>query len=482
MYSYYLETHVNKIIENAAARLDDFARLRDLGLVEKNGDFFPSGVHYPPITKYPLVTEEELFAGYTLPSDGLFDIYVHIPFCLQRCLFCHYPLKLGTNQDQEKDRYLAALDREMALYRARLGVDRFVARSILVGGGTPTFISPNQLRFFFKSLKANVEIPEGTQFSYDVDPNTLLGEEGRERLEIMKENGVNRLTIGIQSLDDEILHLMNRHHSAQEAIESIRVSQEMGFQINIEFIFGYLGQTLENWIEVVEKSVTLDVEEIQFYRLKVDAYGDYQGPIKNIKSKHPEKIPTFNETLLMKQCAIDILAQHGYHENLRRVFTRKPEHYSHYAHNQCCKLYDEVGFGLATFSSLRDRFVLNTQYFDEYYSMIENGNLPVNRGLVRNHEEQVRWATILPLKNRSIRKRDFYRATGESIEGKFVEKFSKLKKYGLIEESEKEIKLTKLGCFFADEVVQQFHSPKFLPFPEENYVYGPLHPADSNQI
>ncbi|MEQ1638150.1 MAG: coproporphyrinogen-III oxidase family protein [Methylococcales bacterium] len=460
---------------NVEQRLNDFAEMRDLGLIQKQGDFYPS-VHYPPITMYPEITEDELFAGYTLPSDGLFDVYVHIPFCLTRCLFCHYPLKLGKEQGPEKDKYLSSLDKEMALYCKRLGVDRIRARSILVGGGTPTFLTCEQMQRFFKSLHLHVDIPEGTQFSYDVDPNTLLGEEGRERMQIMKDNGVNRLTIGLQSLDDNILRLMNRHHNAEQAIESIKVSQDMGFQVNIEFIFGYPGQTLEGWNKVVEKAVTLNVEEIQFYRLKVEAYGDHQGPIKNIKEKHPEKVPTNEEAIMMKQAAIDILAQHGYHENLRRVFTRKPEHYSHYAHNQCCMLYDEVGFGLTAFSSLRDRFALNTQDFQEYYALIESGKLPINRGLVRSREEQLRWAIVLPLKNRTVRKRDYLRATGEPLEGKFAEKFALLKKYGLVEENEKEIGLTKLGCFFADEVAQQFHSPDFVPFPESSYEMGPLSP------
>src|SRR5208337_174530 len=98
------------------------------------GDFFPS-VHYPPITMYSPITEEALFRTYTVPDDGLFDIYAHIPFCQQRCLFCHYPVKLGKGREAEKDTYLAAMEKEMDIYMRRLGVDRIHARSILVGGG-----------------------------------------------------------------------------------------------------------------------------------------------------------------------------------------------------------------------------------------------------------------------------------------------------------------------------------------------------------
>lgn len=124
---------MNMPLKNSQTRIADFLRLRELGLLEKSGDFFPS-VHYPPITMYPETSDDALFAGYTPPADGLFDVYIHIPFCLQRCLFCHYPVKLGNDQVREKDRYLSAMDKEMALYCARLGLDRVTVRSILVGG------------------------------------------------------------------------------------------------------------------------------------------------------------------------------------------------------------------------------------------------------------------------------------------------------------------------------------------------------------
>jgi oxygen-independent coproporphyrinogen-3 oxidase len=144
-------------------------------------------------------------------------------------------------------------------------------------------------------------------------------------------------------------------------------------------------------------------------------------------------------------------------------------------------LQDEVGFGLATFSSLRDRFVLTTSNFDEYYSKIEAGHLPLNRGLVRNQEELVRWATVLPLKNRTIRKRDFTRITGMMFEQVFREKIERLIDAGLVTETDRSVSLTELGRFFADEVVQQFFAPKHLPFPQEDYASGPLHPVlDSN--
>jgi len=475
---------LDELISRSRLRLNDLDRLRELGIVAKGADFSPSGVHYPPITKYSPISEDEMFAGYRMPPDGRLDVYAHIPFCKTRCTFCHYPLKLGPKMVEEKDRYLAALEKEMDLYLRRLGIDRIKPRSILVGGGTPTFLTPVQFRRFLESFNKRVDLLASSQFSYDVDPNTLIGPDGEERLRMMRDFGVHRLTIGIQSLNPEVLRLMNRHHGRNEALEAIEASKKAGFQVNIEFIFGYPGQTLENWAEVVDEACRLDVEEIQLYRLKVEAYGDYQGPIKQVLEKKKQPVPTNEDAIVMKQLAIEILDQHGYREEiLRRVFTRHPEHYSHYAHNQCCRLVDEVGFGLTAFSSLVDRFVLNTADFDEYYAKIEAGQLPVNRGLVRSKEDLARWAVVLPLKNRTIRERDFQRVTGGiSLKDVFPEKMRLLKEAGLVTDTKWGVTLTTLGRFFADETVQQFFEPDHLPFPADDYMPGPLHPLNNNQL
>jgi oxygen-independent coproporphyrinogen-3 oxidase len=263
-------------------------------------------------------------------------------------------------------------------------------------------------------------------------------------------------------------------------MDSIYNCKEFGFQVNIEFIFGHPGMTVENWKQVMEKAVTMPVEEIQLYRLKVKSYGDLQGNIIKLREKDAAVIPSFEETMTMKQVAIDILKEHGYLENLRRVYSKEKKHFSHYAYNQCCNLYDQVGFGLTAFGSFRDRFALNTQDFAEYYALIEAGRLPLNRGYIRDREQQLRWSMVLPLKNRDIRKADFVKINGIPLNQVFRKKIAKLKEFGLLEETEQVIRLTEIGAFVADEVVEQFNANEFMPFPPESFADGPLHPYADN--
>lgn len=459
-----------------------FARIEELqrkGLLCKDGDFVPS-VHYPPITRYPDTGQDAILEDYKMPEDGMTDLYVHFPFCEQRCIYCHYPGLLGPQQE-EKAKYVGYLEREMDIYLERFGIQKLKPRSILIGGGTPTYLPPALLEKFLKFFHNKVDFAGCRQFNYDLDPNSLLGSEGKERMELMKAYGVTRLTIGIQSLNDEVLKIMNRGHDAKQAAEAVCLAKDMGFDVNIEFIYGHPGETFENWADVIEEAVQLPADEIQLYRLKVQAYGDLQGAIiRNRKESGRVPIPDFKETMMMKQAAMDVLASYGYHENLRRVYSRQRKIFSHYAYNQCCNLYDQVGFGLTAFSSLRDRFTLNTQYFPEYYRLIDEGILPINRGYKRDEEQQARWAIILPLKNRNVRKKDYRRITGLDLDSVFKKKKECLVQEGLLMDTEEMLTLTELGKFVADEVAEQFNALEFIPFSESNYEDGPLNPYRHN--
>jgi len=455
-------------------KIQKYVELQQAGLICLDDQFFPS-VHYPPITMYSAITENALFETYLPPAGRLFDVYVHIPFCLRHCIFCHYPIRIDAS-DLDKDYYLKKISEEINLYTTRLGVKNIRARSVLIGGGTPTLLTPAQLKKFLEGLSLKIDMSSCDQFCCDVDPTTLLGPDGQERMEIMRSFGVNRLTLGAQSFDDIILNRMNRPHTAQEALKAVENIKRFGFKLNLEFIFGYPGQSLESWISTISQAIALTPEEIQLYQLKIIPYGDFSGRIKVSFEKKADDFCPMALTLAMKQTAISMLAQNGYQENIGRVFTKKPEDFSHYADNQCCGLLDQVGFGLTAFSSLRDRFALNTLDFNEYYSFIDAGKLPINRGLVRTKDDQQRWSLILPLKNRKVYKKYYRDLNGISLNEVFAEKIARLKEYGLLYEDEKILSLTPLGRFFANEVCHQFHHPRYMPFPEAAYAAGPLNP------
>ncbi len=462
-------------INQSTPRWEEFKRFQELGLIPVHGDFSPAGVHYPPITNYLPTTQEEAYQNYTETNPSEFDVYVHIPFCHKRCLFCHYPSHYNCG-DSEKDTYLDALEKEMQNWLSFRGIERIKSRSILMGGGTPTDLSPEQLKRFLTFFTKYVDISHCPQFNYDVDPSTLVGEKGLERLRIIKDFNGDRLTIGVQSLNDDVLRKMNRSHNSAIAKESIENCLKMGFKVNIEFIYGHPGETLDNWIDVIDEACNLGVDEIQLYRLKIEPYGDQEGTIKKFASYRPEELISVEDTIRMKEISNLILADHGYSENLRRVFTKDKRNLSIYAYNQCCRLRDQVGFGISAFSSLNDRFLINTPSFEEYYQRIASGQLGVNRALLRNPLQQILWSIILPLKNYYIDKNLFKKINGVDLSTVFQDKFNLLKQYGLVTESENRMELTPTGAFYSDELVHIFYENQHQSFPPEDFNPGVLNP------
>ena len=138
---------VRDYISLSTARWKEFQEFQSLGLIPKHGDFSPAGVHYPPITNYPPLAPEEIYRDFQEVVPGEFDVYVHIPFCHRRCLFCHYPSHYHCG-DVEKDIYLDHLEKEMQNWLAFRGINKIKSRTILMGGGTPTDLTPRQLRRF----------------------------------------------------------------------------------------------------------------------------------------------------------------------------------------------------------------------------------------------------------------------------------------------------------------------------------------------
>lgn len=511
--------HRDEIMKKARARVDEVLELQKKGLICTTGKFVPS-VHYPPITQYPFHTQEEIMSTYKNPEDNTFDIYVHIPYCAQHCSFCHYPGELGSCKElrANQEKYLSYLEREMDIYMKVLGVEKIKTRAILFGGGTPSHMDPDLFERMMKFFTDRIDRTTVTQFNFDVDEYSLVGEDGMKRLEIMAKYGVDRLTIGSQSLHPEILKLMFRRATVDmimEAVDNCRnkiscvdyrkinqwreegkeITQEMldntqrkGFILNLEFIFGFMGVNVDIFADTIERACLIHqqglIDEIQLYRLKVDAYGDFQGIIGLLYDREPSLFPDFEENMLQKAVAEEILKLYGLKGNLRRVYTKDPYIYSHYAYNQCCAQLDQIGLGLTAFSSLRDRFLLNTDSFDEYYQLIDSGKMAFNRGYIRDKEQQLRWSIALPLKNTEVRKDRFEKINGMPIENCFKKKWKKLMDNGLVVDKPvigyPSYTLTELGKFVADECAEEFNSNEFLPWKPEEYIHGDLYPYDDN--
>lgn len=459
-----------EIIDRARAGVEqlDIPQLQTLGILPDGGKKFFPVIGYPPLTMFRDMDQSALFDRFEQRPASPTIAYFHIPFCPSRCTFCHWITKTKS-PDEAVDEYVDYLEKEMALYKRNMGVDKIPASSVLVGGGTPTYLTAKQMEKFFTAINTHFDLSGCTQFSMEAEPGTLLGDEGAARLKVMKEFNVDRISMGVQSFDDDVLRYMGRTHTGSQAVAAVEAIHKAGISnVMIDLIYAYPNQTPEMWVENLRTAASLDVAGWQLYRLRVKQHGDRQGRILKVLNRDPERFPTLEETYLMKYLGIMYSEELGYGEHQTRIFSKKKDEISHYLRDWCCALTDVVGIGVSSWSNLRGVFTLNVGDHDleKYYDYVREGKVAVNRGKIRDRDDELRRSFILPLKNMKVSKAFFKEKTGLTVGEVFGEQIAWYKEHDLIAENNTHIWLTHRGRFFADEVSTQFFNPSYLPFPD----------------
>jgi len=190
-------------------------------------------------------------------------LYIHIPFCTNKCFYCDFNSYVA--HGQPVDAYLDALEREMELTVRELPPETI--RKVFVGGGTPTVLSPRQMRRFLAAVARHFPVADGAEFTMEANPGTT----DPAKLEAMREGGVNRISFGAQSFDDTLLAAIGRIHEAKDVVESIANARAAGFaNLSIDLMFGLPRQTLEQLADSVEKALELDLPHYSLYSLKVE--------------------------------------------------------------------------------------------------------------------------------------------------------------------------------------------------------------------
>lgn len=190
-------------------------------------------------------------------------IYIHIPFCARKCAYCDF-LSAPAKRDTQI-RYVEALQREIRA-AADLG-ERYVGATVFFGGGTPSILPGGAIEEILKTLRETVHLLEDAEITVECNPGTL----DRDKLRSYRRAGVNRLSIGLQSADNEELRLLGRIHTWEEFLESYLLAREAGFaNINIDLISALPGQTRRGWLRTLQKAAELSPEHISAYSLIVE--------------------------------------------------------------------------------------------------------------------------------------------------------------------------------------------------------------------
>lgn len=210
-------------------------------------------------------------------------IYTHIPFCKQKCNYCDfYSIKWN---DESENKFVEAVLKEINNYKTKLN-NNYIVDTIFFGGGTPTIVKPENLDRIMKSLNEIIEIDKISEISMEANPNTLT----LEKLKAYKEIGINRLSIGIQSLNDEILKKIGRLHNSEEALGAIDRARKAGFEnINADVMFNIPGQSVKDIKDTISKIIEKGVKHISFYSLKLEDGTPMYSMEKNKKIVMPDE-------------------------------------------------------------------------------------------------------------------------------------------------------------------------------------------------
>ena len=446
----------------------ELERVKDSGILPGRGTKFFPVVGYPPLTMFHDMDERPLFEDLDSRPEYPLLSYVHIPFCPMQCTYCHWITKLHA-KDDEVDIYIDYVLREMQLYMDKMGVESVPVKTVLWGGGTPTYPKARQLERLLKGFTRFFDLSECVQFSVEADPTTLLGDEGMDRLKVMRDYGVDRISLGVQAVDDKVLSGMGRTHTHAQTLESIEQMRKAGMPIvYIDLIYGYPNLTVERWAENMLEMVQMDIEGYQMYRLRIKQHGDKPGKIIRLNQNKPDRFPTADEVFQMKYLSIAIGEEYGFNEYHTRLFAKRPEYISQYLVEWQNNLCDVIGVGVSSWTNLRGVFSFNVGDISlkQYYGLIDQGKIPIDRGKIRTLDDEARRSFVVPIKNNRLEKSAYTARCGVTAHDYFGPQIVRLKDLGLMAEDETHIWLTRRGKFFVDEVCQQFFHPDYLPFPE----------------
>ena len=288
-------------------------------------------------------------------------LYIHIPFCDRICNYCDFTAFQGANSKIKE--YVEALKKEIELK----GNKNFLIDSIFIGGGTPSFIDGKYIFEILEKVKENFTVLDNIEISIETNPKTF----DEKKLEYYKSAEINRVSIGVQSFNDKILKELGRNHNSKEALESIELVKKFGFDINLDLIFGYQSQTIEDILYDLEMVKNINLEHISYYALIIEEKTKFKA------LQNAGKLNFLDEETERKMyhLIVEKLEEMGMNQYEVSNFAKVGKESVHNKKYWNCKEY--LGLGISAHSYLNDERFSNTVNLAKYIKELQSGNVPI---------------------------------------------------------------------------------------------------------
>ncbi len=325
------------------------------------------------------------------------SIYVHIPFCESLCLYCACN-KIITTKHSRSVEYLRYLSREVDLHVERLGRGQSVSQ-LHLGGGSPTFFNDDELSLLMAMLKRNFEFLPSGEYSIEIDPRTV----DAGRLEHLANLGFNRLSFGVQDFDVNVQLAVNRVQPFEQVRDLVKVAHDLNFEsVNVDLIYGLPKQTVTSFAETLQQVTQIRPDRIALY-----AYAHLPERFKAQRAINAAELPDASAKVAMLSMAISTFISAGYvyigmdHFALpsdsiaiAKRQGRLHRNFQGYSTQADCDL---IGLGVSSIGRVGASYSQNAKSLDDYYDLLNQGRLPVVRGLALSRDDMVRRAVIMAL-------------------------------------------------------------------------------------
>lgn len=372
-------------------------------------------------------------------------IYIHIPFCKGKCNYCDFTS--FANKDKSIEKYIKCVKKEI---QNKASNKKYLVKTIFIGGGTPSYISEKYIGEILETLKSNFDVSKNAEITIEVNPGTV----DKNKLEKYYEYGINRISIGLQTSNDQILKLIGRIHTFEQYEQTINIAREVGFtNINSDIIIGLPTQTIYDVEDTINKLIELELTHISVYSLIVED----GTKIEKMLSNNEITLPDEEIERYMYWFAKRKLEQNGFIHYEISNFS-KPGFQSQ--HNlDCWKQKEYLGFGTAAASYENKTRYANTSCLEDYILNIEKDegfkNIKIEEK--QSKQSEMNEYVILGLRKlEGINTVAFKKKFGKDLFEEYKEQFNQLIQEELLVFDVNYIKLSKKGLDLANIVWREF--------------------------
>ncbi|WP_455576999.1 radical SAM family heme chaperone HemW [Anaerosinus sp.] len=371
-------------------------------------------------------------------------LYLHIPFCQQKCFYCDFPSY--ANKEGLQDEYITALSSEIALQGGLLSA--YSINTVYIGGGTPTVLPIHLLTNLIQTIQKKFKLTNDVEFTIEVNPQTI----NREGLYRLYEFGVNRISFGVQSFQDPLLKRIGRIHTADEARQIVCDAASIGFKnISLDLMYGLPKQTLDEVEYSVREAIKLPIQHISVYGLKVE-----EGTVF-AKLEEQNKLFLPDETLedKMYEFVMKQLPAFGFERYEISNFAKAGFESRHNLKYWQCLPY--IGLGAAAHSCFQNKRFYNEQQVEKYIQKIKWERNAVAHEELLSHKDKVEEFCFLGLRKKTgISCREFMDTFGYELKDLYGDTIENLKRKKLLSELNGQIFLTSLGMKYGNQVFCEF--------------------------